>query len=239
MSLGRISVAFAIAASLTGEPALPELNEILDRMESTDRERSLSLDGYTCHRKYVLFNQRFNKRAEVVAHMTWTAPGLKDFKILSESGPAVLRKRILHRMIEGEQQAAAEFGGRTPISRANYTFALVGEDVLDSRPTYLLEVKPKRESPFLIKGRIWVDAGDFAVTKVEGVFAKNPSFWTRAVSTVQEYRKHGDFWLPVASHSRTDARLFGATDVTIDYYDYDVKCCAQAARRHHPPASSP
>ena len=78
----------------------------------------------------------------------------------------------------------------------------------------------KQKSKFTIRGRIWVDAGDFAIVRVEGQPAKNPSFWVHSVHVVQTYGRTGRFWLPVLNESKAEARIFGPTDVSIEYFDY-------------------
>ncbi len=40
-------------------------------------------------------------------------------------------------------------------------------------------VEPQTNNKLLFRGRIWVDAEDFAVVRIEAVPAKNPSFWTK------------------------------------------------------------
>src|SRR5262249_20363082 len=73
---------------------------------------------------------------------------------------------------------------------------------------------------FLFAGSIWVDTEDYAVVRAEGQPAKNPSFWTKHVNFVHSYRKSGPFWFPLSTESITDARIFGRTDLTIEYFDY-------------------
>jgi len=72
----------------------------------------------------------------------------------------------------------------------------------------------------MIRGRIWVDAVDFAITRLEGSPAKNPSIWIRSVYVVHRYDRIGKFWLPVTNKSRAEARIFGTNDVGIEYFDY-------------------
>ena len=90
----------------------------------------------------------------------------------------------------------------------------------------MIQVLPKREDKYLFEGRIWVDAEDFAVVRVEGKPAKNPSFWTRSVHFVQQYHKSGTFWFPLSTESVTEARIFGKTEVTISYFDYQPNSAA-------------
>jgi len=43
------------------------------------------------------------------------------------------------------------------------------------------------------------------------------------VHFVQAYQKSGPFWFPLTTESVTDARLFGTTDLTIEYLEYKPK----------------
>ena len=63
----------------------------------------------------------------------------------------------------------------------NYDFRLLGTDETEGRPSYVLEISPKTKNQFMIRGRTWVDAVAFAITRLEGSPAKNPSFWIRSV----------------------------------------------------------
>jgi hypothetical protein len=98
----------------------------------------------------------------------------------------------------------------------------VGSENLDGRRSYVLEASPRTKNAYLFRGRIWVDAEDYAIAKIEGSPAQNPSFWIRRTVFVHHYAKFGPFWLAVSNRSETDALLFGRTDVRIDYSDYRI-----------------
>ena len=91
------------------------------------------------------------------------------------------------------------------------------------RTAYVLETHPKRKEKYLFRGRIWVDAEDYALVRAEGSPAKNPSFWTNSTHFVQIYQKNGPLWFPRSTQSVTDAHIFGTTDVNIEYFDYAPK----------------
>jgi hypothetical protein len=224
------------AALFAAEPPGPSLDDIVNRMAETDVVRTKAMRRFTCMRRYVIVNERFNKRAEVVVKSLWTTPGYKEFEIVSETGTPALRKKILYRMMDGEKETAVKTKGQSPITRENYDFRLLGREMVNQRLTYVLELKPRSEKRYLIRGKAWVDAADFAVIRMDGVFAKNPSFWTRDVRTSLEYVKSGEFWLPVRSHSQSDSLLFGTSEVTIEYYDHAVEpTTATAQVRAAPP----
>src|SRR5258708_359992 len=71
-------------------------------------------------------------------------------------------------------------------------------------------------------GRIWVDAEDFAVVRLEAQPAKSPSFWTKNSEVVQVYMKVSDFWLPARNHSIAAIRLGGRAELTIQYNNYQI-----------------
>jgi hypothetical protein len=172
-------------------------------------------------RRYHFENKKFGKRAEVTVRVKCDPAGAKNFEVLQESGSGFVRSRIIRRMVDAERQASAKGDHeQTRILPDNYQFSLVGTEVVEGRPAYVLQIDPKSKNQFLVRGRVWVDAEDFAIMRVEGSPAKNPSFWIHSVKVVQRYERFGKFWLPVNNASRADARVFGPTDVDIEYFDY-------------------
>ena len=172
-------------------------------------------------RRYTFENKRIGKRAEVTVREVRDAAGAKTFEVVSESGSEIVRKRVIAKMIEAEQEVSRKAEReQTRIIPANYEFHLSGKEVMNGRSSYVFDIDPKTENKFLIRGRIWVDAEDFAISRVEGQPAKNPSFWIKSVHVVQQYGRTGKFWLPASNQSHAEARVFGPTEVTIHYFDY-------------------
>lgn len=199
------------------------LQQVLQQMEERDRVRSAALAGYTCLRRYVLDNRRFHARAELSARMTYDWPGRKKFEVLAEKGPSVIRQRVLRRMLQAEEEASRdEVREHTRITPLNYEFQLLAVQVQEGRSLYVLSLNPKTRNKFLMRGRIWVDSGDFAIVRVEATPAKNPSTWIRNTHVVQQYAKFGMVWLPVSSRSEADSFVFGRTDVTIESSGYEI-----------------
>jgi hypothetical protein len=95
----------------------------------------------------------------------------------------------------------------------------------------VIAIAPKTPNKYLMQGRIWIDAQEYAIVRIEGKPAKNPSFWTKSVHFVHKYEKRGPFWFPVSDHSVTDVRIFGSTEVTIEYFDYSPNKSALSASR--------
>src|SRR5262249_7809687 len=140
----------------------PSLETILQRLEEHDKSIAGSLVSYTCMRRYALENRRFHKSAELQVRMTYTAPGHKSFEVLSEKGASILRHRVLQPMLAAEQEASRdEIRPQTKILPVNYDFKLLGTEMHEGRPAYLLQVTPRTRNKFLIRGRVLIDAANF------------------------------------------------------------------------------
>jgi len=214
--------AFLFLAMMQGD-ASPSLTapEVVERMVRADNDRMAALAGYSGTRHYRFENKKSGKTAEITAHMSCGRDGVKTFDVVSETGSGFVRSHIIRKMIEAESESSRK-GERmeSRIIPENYAFRLIGTESVDNRPSYVLEIDPKKPTKFSIRGRIWVDAEDFAIARIEGQPAKSPSFWIRSARVEQRYGLAGQFWLPSLNHSVAQARVFGATEVVIEYSDY-------------------
>jgi len=214
----------ASAAAADESPSLPTATEIIIRMGSRDLQRQVSIEGYAGMRRYVLDNQHLHKRAEMLVQVQGDPDGTKHFEVVSEEGWKAAHKHVLRKMLESESETSLpEARAKTRINPENYDFKMARTEVIDGRTAYVLEVSPKRKEKYLFRGRIWVDAEDYALVRAEGQPAKNPSFWTRSTHFVQIYQKNGLLWFPRSTQSVTEAHIFGTTNVNIEYFDYAPK----------------
>jgi len=90
----------------------------------------------------------------------------------------------------------------------------------------VLDVEPQTESKFLYRGKVWVDAEDFAVAKIDAAPAKNPSFWIARTRIVHRNEEVDGFWLPKENRSESKIRVGGTAVLTIDYGRYSVRAAA-------------
>jgi len=208
-----------------GQPGL-SAEQVVASMLSRNAEREKSLQCYESLRHYRLEYKGFpsSKTAEIEVTMKFTAPGRKEFQIVSEQGSRVLVNRVLKKLLEAEQEAALQsVKFQAALSPANYSFALAGTDKLDGRVQYVLVVEPLRMDKLLYRGKIWVDAEDFAVTLIEAEPARNPSFWTTKTRIVHRYTKVGGFWLPANNESESATRFGGHARLNILYTRYVLR----------------
>jgi|SRR5579862_1242104 len=203
---------------------LPDAEQIVERMQAADTERSAKLEGYVAVRRYELTNRRFHKSALIVARLTYRSPGEKSFEVISEEGSKLLRDRVLKRVINTEEDASR--GANRDLARinlVNYAIKVVGTEMADGHTRYVLDLTPKSKSPYLIRGRAWIDASEYALVRMEGVVAKKPSMWVGSPVVKQTYIKSGSFWLPEKNVSTTEAPIFGKTDLLIESSGYEIR----------------
>lgn len=198
--------------------------QVVERLASMNSLRAEALRSYSSVREYhLVLSGIIHKRADMVAKMTYHWPDQKDFTILSENGSEIMRNRVLKAILAAEAESMKEENRRqTALNSENYEFSLAGVEGAPQPATYILNATPRVKNRFLFKGKIWVDAKDFAVTRVECEPAKNPSWWTKKNDITNIYQKLGDFWLPAHTQSLTEVRVFGHTELDIVYKDYDL-----------------
>jgi hypothetical protein len=206
-------------------PALLGTEEIVSNLVRQNIKRSRMLAAYHGTRTYRLEYHGFpsSRAAEIIVGVSYRAPSTKEFTVTSESGSKLLIERVFKKMLQSEKEAVTEENQRAlALNRDNYSFALVGHEKTPGGLAYILSVEPRTQNKLLYRGRIWVDAADFAVTRIDAEPAKNPSFWTKETHIEQVYTKVGDFWLPRSNRSTTAIRLGGRALFTIDYADYQI-----------------
>lgn len=216
------------AAPVSDTPAvLPSLSaeQVVDRLVQRNLERARLLGAYQGTRIYKLEYRGFpgTRSAEMMVDVEYRSPGTKKFTIRSEKGSKLIIDRVFKRMLESEKEAqTTENQSRVALNPTNYRFALVGYENGPNGPAFVLSADPRTDNKLLFRGRVWVDAQDFAVVRVEATPAKNPSFWMKETKIQQVYARVGEFWLPLSNSSSSVIRLGGHAEFTIQYRDYQI-----------------
>jgi hypothetical protein len=221
----------ALSSSIASAPL--SADQVVDNLVRKSQERAQALLHSEATRLYHLVYHGFpgDRGAEMTVVATYDSPSTKEFKVVSQSGSMLILDRVLKKLLESEKEAAQPaISARTQLNRDNYDFALVGYEASETGGQYVLRVSPKSRSKYVYRGKVWVDGTDFAVTRIEGEPAQNPSFWTKKSEIHHEYKKVQAFWLPARNESVSYIRLGGRATLTIEYKDYRVTDARQAKR---------
>ena len=215
-----------ISNTLSIEPrAALTAEQVVDNLVGRNLERARTLGAYHATRVYRLEYRGFpsSRSAEMTVDVDYRSPATKEFSVRSESGSHFVVERVFQKMLESEKEALTEENqARVALNNDNYRFTLSGSENLPTGLAYILSVEPRTSSKLLYRGRIWVDAEDFAVVRIDAAPAKNPSFWTKETRIEQVYAKVGNFWLPISNRSTSAIRLGGRANFSIDYQDYQI-----------------
>ena len=219
--------------SATGQAAVPDFGpraglsaeEVVSSMVRKNLERAKALDAFQGTRVYKLEYHGFpgSRSAEMVVDVKYQSPATKEFTVRSATGSKFLIDRVFNRLLQSEKEALTEENqNRVALNNDNYSFTLDGEENTPAGSFYVLSVQPRTKNKLLYRGRIWVNATDFAVARIEASPAKNPSFWIKDTKIEHAYVKVSDFWLPASNRSTSSTRLGGSAVLTIYYTDYRV-----------------
>ncbi len=211
-----ISAPVASAPSATASLA-PD--EIINRMEQRFERQIHTIGSYQDRRRYSVTHPLLGKPTYLLVEENFLAPEEKRFEVLERSGSAKVQTSVFSRLLQVERDTAPAVAREAvDLSRRNYNFQFEQYD--ESAGAYVFQAEPRTSNPYLLRGKIWINAEDFAVQRIEGQPAKRPSFLVRQTTFVHEFAKFGDFWFPIHHRSESHLFLFGRAILEIDYFDY-------------------
>jgi hypothetical protein len=194
--------------------------EVIVKMEESNSTRRNGLEFCRSMRRYQAGNTRLNRQGSMLVEMSQSVPGQKTFHVIERNGSRIIQSRVIEPIIDAERESSDRNGRRdADISRRNYSFTYAGRD--SDSDAYIFVAQPVKPNKYLFRGRIWIDARDFAIRRIEGEPARSPSFWVRRTHFVHEYASFGDFWFPVSNITEAELRIFGRSQLKIEYFGYE------------------
>jgi hypothetical protein len=191
------------AASTTDKPAV--LNN------------DVPLTQYRAFRRMYATNEKFNQEAWLDAWTEFDSTGFR-YEIVSERGSEYVRNKVLRNLLHREQQLIA--GGeaeRAELSQQNYVFE---ESNAYGNGVRYITLKPKRKDMLLVSGRMVLNQEGTELLRVEGVLAKNPSFWTSGVNVIRDFARLDGVRVPVTTESIAKIKFAGLSRMTV-LYEYE------------------
>ena len=222
-ALGMTMVLFS-ACALSQLPTPPSATDIIQRVATANAVRAARLRTYRSTRIYDVDYKGFggDRHARMTVIIDYAA-GKKNFTVVKEEGSKLLLNRVVRKALESEQEAASdEMRRRSDLSEANYDFEYLSTESTDDKILFVLQATPRRKDKYLYDGKIWIDAADYAVARIEAQPAKNPSFWIAGATISHSNRAINGIWLPSRNQSTSKVRLGGQATLTIDYGNYEL-----------------
>jgi len=187
------------------------------------------LHQYRALRRMHAHSEKLNQEGWMEA---WTELEGRTFRyeIVSERGSESVRNRVLRALLKREQEViAAGDPDRAELTQNNYSFA---EETAGPGVRYV-NIKPKRKDVLLVDGRMVLSEDGRELLRVEGVLAKNPSFWTSLVNVIRHYARLDGVRVPIATESIAKVKIAGLSHLNVEYEYESINghALSPAARR--------
>jgi len=218
----------AIAAVFAQQPAPSTKTdaEIIRGIDDSVSRRTNTISTYTVQEQYTLYrNGDTTPAAEETIQTVYTRAIGKEYTPIAQSGSAFLRSAVIDKVLAGEKDLnlAANREGAL-ITSKNYDLQpQPGSVDLNGRTCILVTLKPRRKSPHLFTGKMWIDASDYTVVRLAGAPSQSPSIFAGQTTVARDYIKIDGFSMATHAEARSHTFLFGDTLLKIDYTNYKIQ----------------
>jgi hypothetical protein len=223
--LGIFSAAVLLVSILPSYSQTAD-DAVIQGIDNSVASRDQNVVSYSVTEHYSVFRNQDKTHpvAEMTVKTAYQRDKGKSFTVLSESGSELIRKQVLARVFESERTATQPANRATAlITSANYTMQVKGHEVVDGRNCFKLSIAPRRSSPYLFQGDLWVDALDYSIVPLSGLASKSPSVLAGQTQVARHYANFNGF--PMATHATaiSTSWLLGQTTIEIEYTGYQIE----------------
>ena len=215
------------AGAVACAQSVPDLPTVVRGVDLSVKNRIDQLAGYTVTEHYGVFrgHDQSKQVADMVVKTTYRKESGKSYTIVSQSGSSFWRSEVLDRLLDNERHMSQPGNvGTALINSSNYEMSLDQNSVqnLDGHNCLVLNIAPRRSSEYLFKGKLWVDAHDYAIIQLKGTAGKSAFFLASAAEVSRQYAEISN--LPMATHAEavSSSALLGQTVVKIEYTNYSL-----------------
>jgi hypothetical protein len=199
--------------------------DIIQGIDASVHARDHGIAMYTVNEHYAVFRGQDDQHpaAEMVVKTTYKRDVGKNYTIQSETGSEIPRK-MLELILDNEKRLSEPSNRSTAIiTSANYQMSVKGSETVEGRDCVAVTLKPRRNSPYLFNGTIWVDAQDKSIVQFQGIASKSPSVLAGPSQVFRQYAPVNGF--PMATHAKAISKswVLGQTVIKIDYSDYQIQ----------------
>lgn len=235
LTIPRLVVLIWLASAITAaaQARVPDVATIVIRMEQARATNRASYRPYRVFRDYRFFDGDKDKvSAQVLAEVDFQPPNSKSYVIREATG-SDRGEKLVRKMLEHERKASQDHSD-IELSRQNYDFAFLRQEVRNGAMCYVLQLIPKRKEKNLLKGAMWVDANTYLIHHIEGELAKSPSFWLKEVRLSMDFNRVAGMWLRTTTEAVASVRFFGKHSMKAHDLRYETGTVVAAARRPKP-----
>lgn len=222
-----VAVGFGCLIAAAGPASAQDEAALLKKIDAATQARYEHVAGFTDTEHYAVYRgaDLTKPAAEMTVRVTYRKGLGKSYKVLSQSGSAVIRHFGLKPLLENEKDINDPAKvAESWLTTANYEMhAKPGQTrVLDGHTCVAVAIKPRRQAPNMIDGTLWVDPENGVALEVEGIASKAPSAFAGTTHMMRQYAMMDGY--AEATHARAESSgIFGKTVVTIEYSEYKME----------------
>jgi len=156
-----------------------------------------------------------SREAELRAVRSTSATGGVTHRVLDSSGDATVRREVIGRYLEAEDQAAQL--DEIAITPSHYRFHFLRTVLEAGRRVLIFQLNPKQKRVGLFKGELWLDNQTALPVRESGQFVKSPSVFIKRIVFVREYHIEDGAAIPDRIAATVDTRLAGRAELSVQF----------------------
>jgi len=220
-----VLLCWSVAACAQQNPPSRTDAEILRGIDEAVLNRANAIARYDVVEHYSIFRSgEATPSAQETVHTAYNRNTGKQYMPITQSGSSLLRRTVMERVLAGEKEInlPANREGSWFTSRNYEMKPESGTVERNGHPCILVDIHARRQSPHLFNGKLWIDAADFTIVRMEGAPVQSPSIFAGESSVSRDYVKVDGFAMATHTEAHSHSFLFGDTLITIEYTDYKI-----------------
>jgi hypothetical protein len=220
--LGGVVVSFATPdGSVREESGDPVGSEILKKYLDA-KGHTQDLRGASMEVEISANVPKLKENGKLHALRVISRVGQVTYRVAAFQGPNFVKKEIIARYLQAEQQSQSQNKENIDITPQNYKFRFRGERQTPSGTSaFVFQVQPRKKRVGLYKGELWLDSHVYLPVLEKGRFVKNPSIFFKKVDFERGFSIQDGFSVPSYITSTIDTRLVGKVQLNISYSNFN------------------
>ena len=217
-------VSCAISCDAVSRAQSPDT--VITYVEAVIRARVEHITKYVVREHYAVYrNGAAKPAAEQAVQVTYQKSTGITYTTVSQVGSSMWLSRAIEPALESER-AVNDVTTRHQVmlTADNYEFEVdPARDSVNGRDCFVLDLKPRRKSPYLLNGKAWVDAKTYLLVRIRGTQSRSSSLLAGLPLITRDFAHISGFAMVVHEEIEVHTFLFGQTVIKIDYDGYDIQ----------------
>ncbi|QNI30396.1 hypothetical protein H7849_14615 [Alloacidobacterium dinghuense] len=217
-------VSCAINCGTVGLAESPDT--VITHVEAVIRARFEHIGKYVVREHYAVYrNGAAETAAEQTVQVTYQKSTGITYTTVSKVGSSMWLSRAIEPALESEREVNdVTTRHQVMLTADNYEFEVDPvKDSVNGRDCFVLDLKPRRRSPYLLNGKAWVDAKTYLLVRIRGTQSRSSSLFAGVPLITRDFAPISGFAMVAHEEIEAHTFLFGQTVIKIDYDAYDIQ----------------